>query len=111
MSEKFCERPWGTWEIIDQGPWYKVKRLIVEPNKSISLQYHIHRSETWAITQGRGEVRLDGDTFQVKQGDTFVVPIMAVHKITNISNVPLVIIEVQCGEICEEEDIVRLGGY
>ena len=69
MSEKFCERPWGTWEIIDQGPWYKVKRLIVEPNKSISLQYHIHRSETWAITQGRGEVRLDGDTFQVKQGD------------------------------------------
>ena len=109
MSETFCQRPWGTWEVIDQGPWYKVKRLIVEPNKSISLQYHIHRSETWAITQGRGEVRLDGDTFQVKQGDTFVVPIGAVHKITNISNIPLIIIEVQCGEITDENDIVRLG--
>jgi mannose-6-phosphate isomerase-like protein (cupin superfamily) len=109
MSETFCQRPWGTWEVIDQGPWYKVKRLIVEPNKSISLQYHIHRSETWAITQGRGEVRLDGDTFQVKQGDTFVVPIGAVHKITNISNIQLIIIEVQCGEITEENDIVRLG--
>jgi mannose-6-phosphate isomerase-like protein (cupin superfamily) len=109
MSEKFCERPWGTWEVIDEGPWYKVKRLTVESNKSISLQYHIHRSETWAITKGRGEVRLDGDTFQVKQGDTFVVPIGAVHKITNISNIPLIIIEVQCGEITEENDIVRLG--
>lgn len=109
MNDKTCVRPWGTWEVIDQGPWYKVKRLIVEPNKSISLQYHIHRSETWAITQGRGEVRLDGDTFQVKQGDTFVVPIGAVHKITNISNIQLIIIEVQCGEITEENDIVRLG--
>ena len=109
MSETFCERPWGTWEVIDEGPWYKVKRLIVEPNKSISLQYHIHRSETWAITQGRGEVRLDGNKFEVKQGDTFVVPIGAVHKITNISNVQLIIIEVQCGEITDEDDIVRLG--
>lgn len=103
-----CSRPWGTWEVIDEGPWYKVKRLVIEPSKSISLQYHIHRSETWAITAGRGEVILDNDKFRVKQGDTFVVPIKAVHKITNISNIPLVIIEVQCGEITKEDDIVRL---
>jgi mannose-6-phosphate isomerase-like protein (cupin superfamily) len=109
MNDKLCERPWGTWEVIDQGSWYKVKRLIIQPNKAISLQYHIHRSETWAITQGRGEVRLDGETFQVKRGDTFVVPIGAIHKIANISNTPLIIIEVQCGEIVEEDDIVRLG--
>jgi mannose-6-phosphate isomerase-like protein (cupin superfamily) len=109
MSDKTCTRPWGTWEVIDEGPWYKVKRLTIEPTKSISLQYHIHRSETWAITKGRGEVRLDGTKFEVKQGDTFVVPISAVHKITNISNIPLIIIEVQCGEITDENDIVRLG--
>lgn len=109
MSDNYCERPWGTWEVIEQGPWYKVKKLTVQPNMSISMQYHIHRSETWAITQGRGEVILDSKKFEVNQGDTFVVPIKAVHKITNISNIPLVIIEVQCGEITEEHDIVRLG--
>jgi mannose-1-phosphate guanylyltransferase/mannose-6-phosphate isomerase len=53
----------GYLEVIDQGPWYKVKRLTVEPNKSISMQYHIHRSETWAITQGCGEVILDSQKF------------------------------------------------
>ena len=105
---KYADRPWGTWEVIDEGPWYKVKRLTVEPNKSISLQYHNHRSETWAVTQGRGEVILDDKTFKVKRGDTFVVPIKAIHKITNISKTQLVIIEVQCGEITEEDDIVRL---
>lgn len=104
-----CERPWGTWEVIDEGPWYKVKKLTIQPDKSISLQYHIHRSETWAITQGAGEVILDEKKFRVKQGDTFVVKPLSVHKITNTSNVPLVIIEVQCGEITEENDIVRMG--
>jgi mannose-6-phosphate isomerase-like protein (cupin superfamily) len=108
-DENFCRRDWGTWEVIDKGPWYKVKRLVIDPGKSISLQYHLKRSETWAITDGLGEVRLDGDNFKVKQGDTFVVPVGAVHKITNISKLPLVIIEVQCGEITEEDDIVRLG--
>lgn len=106
---KYAERPWGTWEVIDEGPWYKVKRLIVEPNKSISMQYHNHRSETWAITQGLGEVILDERKFKVKRGDTFVVPIKAIHKITNTSNIQLIIIEVQCGTVCEEDDIVRLG--
>ena len=104
-----CERPWGTWEVIDQGTWYKVKRLTVQPNKAISLQYHIHRSETWAITEGRGEVILDDKKFTVKRGETFVVKPLSVHKITNISDIPLVIIEVQCGEITEENDIVRMG--
>jgi len=104
-----CERPWGTWEVIDQGAWYKVKKLTIQPDKSISLQYHIHRSETWAITEGRGEVILDDKKFTVKRGETFVVKPLSVHKITNISNIPLVIIEVQCGEITEENDIVRMG--
>ena len=109
MSDKYMKRDWGTWEVIDEGPWYKVKRLIIEPHKSISLQYHNHRSETWAITSGIGKVNLDNIEFKVRQGDTFVVPIKAVHKITNTSKTNLVIIEVQCGEITEEDDIIRLG--
>lgn len=107
--DEYVEREWGRWTVISEGSWYKVKKLIIDPHKSISMQYHIYRSETWAITQGRGEVFLDNKKFEVKQGDTFVVPIMAIHKITNISNTQLIIIEVQCGEITEEVDIVRLG--
>jgi mannose-1-phosphate guanylyltransferase len=109
MNDKFMKRKWGTWEVIDEGPWYKVKRLTIEPNKSISLQYHNHRSETWAIIQGSGEVILDEKKFRVNCGDTFVVPMKATHKITNITNIQLIIIEVQCGEIVSEDDIVRLG--
>jgi mannose-6-phosphate isomerase-like protein (cupin superfamily) len=95
--------------VIEQGPWYKVKKLTINPNQSISLQYHNHRTETWAITQGCGEVILDDKKFKVKRGETFVVKPLSVHKITAISNEPVIAIEVQCGEITEEDDIVRLG--
>jgi len=96
--------------VIDQGPWYKIKKLTINPNQSISLQYHTHRSETWAITQGCGEVILDDKKFKVKRGETFVVKPLSVHKITAISKEPVIAIEVQLGEITDEGDIVRLGG-
>jgi len=101
-------RPWGKWEVIDDGNGYKVKRLIVEPTKSISLQYHNHRSETWCVLQGQGLMILGDVTFTVNKGDTVVVPVKAKHKITCISNDPFIAIEVQLGEITEEDDIVRL---
>lgn len=104
------ERSWGTWEVIEQGPWYKVKKLTINPNKSISMQYHNHRSETWSIVQGEGKMFLDGETKTVRRGDTVVVPVKSVHKITAISKEPVIAIEVQLGEITEEDDIVRLGG-
>lgn len=101
-------RPWGAWYVIEKGKGYKVKRLEILPNESISMQYHLHRSEVWTIVQGEGKVIVDGEIFKVRKGDTFEVPIQAIHKITCTSKETLIAIEVQIGEITEESDIVRV---
>ena len=101
-------RPWGHWEVLDLDQGYKVKRLSILPDQAISLQYHNHRSEHWTIVQGEGKVIIDGDVFRVVKGESFHVPRMAMHKITNTHlNETLIAIEVQMGDICSEDDIVR----
>jgi mannose-6-phosphate isomerase-like protein (cupin superfamily) len=109
MSQEKAERPWGAWEVIEKGKGYKIKKLVIQPYQSISLQYHNHRSEAWSIVEGFGEVILGDKVFRVSAGDSFVVPKKATHKITAISKTPLIAIEVQLGEITQEDDIVRLG--
>jgi len=102
------KRPWGEWHVLDVDQGYKVKRLMILPDQAISLQYHNHRSEHWTIVQGEGKVIVDGNIFTVKKGESFYVPRMALHKITNTHlNETLIAIEVQMGEICSEDDIVR----
>lgn len=102
------KRPWGEWHVLDVDQGYKVKRLHILPDQAISLQYHNHRSEHWTIVQGEGKVIVDGNIFKVQRGESFHVPKMALHKITNTHlTETLVAIEVQMGEICSEDDIVR----
>jgi mannose-6-phosphate isomerase-like protein (cupin superfamily) len=101
-------RPWGYWKVLEVGDGYKVKRLEILVDNSISLQYHVHRSETWVITKGKGRVIVGGNIFTVEAGDTFVVPKTEIHKITNTGSEKLVAIEVQLGEICAESDIFRV---
>ena len=62
-----CIKPWGNFEILTWGDLYQVKRLTIVPGQAISLQRHVHRSETWKIVQGEGEVHLDGRVFRVRQ--------------------------------------------
>lgn len=101
-------RPWGEWHVLDVDMGYKVKRLEILPDQAISLQYHVHRSEHWTIVQGEGKVIVDGNIFKVTKGESFYVPKMALHKITNTHlTETLIAIEVQMGEICSEDDIVR----
>jgi mannose-6-phosphate isomerase-like protein (cupin superfamily) len=101
-------RPWGIWRVLDVDQGYKVKRLEILPDASISLQYHYHRSEHWTIVQGEGKVIVDGNIFKVTKGDHFFVPKQALHKVTNTHlHETLIAIEVQMGEICTEDDIVR----
>lgn len=101
-------RPWGIWRVLDVDQGYKVKRLEILPDAAISLQYHNHRSEHWTIVQGEGKVIVDGNIFKVVKGESFFVPKQALHKITNTHlHETLIAIEVQMGEICSEEDIVR----
>lgn len=103
-----AERTWGRWYVLDVDQGFKVKKLEIYPDQAISLQYHIHRTETWTIVQGEGKAIVDGNIFTVKKGDTFFVPRQSVHKITNTHLRDILIaVEVQIGEICNEDDIVR----
>ena len=103
------ERPWGSWEVLEEGPGYKVKKLIIKPQCSISHQYHNHRTETWCIVSGAGQAFIDSKIKVLHEGDVFTVKKKQAHRVQNISeDNDLVAIEVQMGEKCEEEDIVRL---
>lgn len=101
-------RSWGNWHVLDVDRGFKVKRLEIYPDQAISLQFHNHRSEHWTIVQGEGKVVVDGNIFVVKSGESFHVPKLSIHKIANTHLTEMLIaIEVQMGDICSEEDIVR----
>lgn len=101
-------RPWGSWHVLEVDQGYKVKRLMILPDQAISLQYHNHRSEHWTIVQGEGKVIVDGNIFTIRKGESFHVPKMALHKVMNTHlTETLIAIEVQMGDICSEDDIVR----
>lgn len=103
------ERPWGNFRVIEENGNYKVKLLEISPKKSISLQYHLHRREIWTVIAGDGYVYLDGSLEKISPGNTIVIPKGSHHKVTNISkDLPLKIIEVQYGDLLDDEDIVRL---
>lgn len=109
--EQAVERSWGSWQVLQVGPFYKVKQLIIKPHQHISLQYHQHRSETWCIVQGAGIFLCDGVVNTIQRGNVFTIQPLEWHRVTNTSDVEdLIAIEVQMGEICEESDIVRSSG-
>lgn len=100
------ERPWGTYEVLLDEPNYKVKRIVVNPNQRLSLQYHNHRDEYWTIVEGYGTFILDGSDYSTKVNDTWHIPCKSVHRV--IGGIEgLTFIEVQTGQ-CDEEDIIRL---
>ena len=105
---EFDTRPWGTWEVLDEAPGYKVKRLVVQPHQRLSYQVHAHRSEHWVVVTGKATCVLDGLTSYAGPGDCVDVPIGAAHRIVNEQDEPLVIIEIQRGDYTGEDDIVRL---
>ena len=101
-------RPWGWYESIDQGPRFQVKRLMVAPGASMSLQYHQHRAEHWVVVSGVAEVTCDGRVFRLEENASTYVPAGAAHRLANPGTEPVEIIEVQSGDYLGEDDIVRL---
>lgn len=109
-NEKYVEREWGHWTVLDTGEGYKIKTLVVLPNKSISMQYHQHRAETWCVVNGFGKALVAEREFPISKHSSFYIPIGVTHKVWNTSTSQnLIIIEIQQGEIVREDDIVRLG--
>ena len=102
------DRPWGSYERVDAGPGFQVKRLILRPGASISLQRHRKRSEHWVVVRGTAEVTREGEVFTLRSGDSAAIPQGALHRLHNPADEPLHIVEVQCGDDLDEADIERL---
>jgi mannose-6-phosphate isomerase-like protein (cupin superfamily) len=104
---EFDNRPWGRWEEYLNEPGYRVKRIIVNPGKRLSLQKHSMRKEFWVVVAGTGKITLGDETREIGKDDTIFIDKEQVHRIENTSDDHLVFIETQVG-ICLEDDIVRL---
>ena len=100
-------KPWGSFEILDQGNKYTIKKIIVKPGGQLSLQSHKHRSEHWLIAQGNAEVIIDKNIYNLTENDNIFIPIGAKHRISNWDKKILVIIEMWFGDILDENDIKR----
>ena len=101
-------RPWGSYDCVDAGPRFQVKRLTVKPGAKLSLQKHAHRAEHWVIVKGSARITRGDDVFTLTENESTYIPIGTVHRIENPGTEPLQIIEVQSGGYLGEDDIVRL---
>jgi mannose-1-phosphate guanylyltransferase/mannose-6-phosphate isomerase len=100
-------RPWGSYDSIDDGDRFQVKRLSLKPGGILSLQMHHHRAEHWIVVQGTARVTCGDKTFLLSENESTYVPIGAAHRIENPGKVPLHIVEVRSGTYLGEDDIVR----
>jgi mannose-1-phosphate guanylyltransferase/mannose-6-phosphate isomerase len=101
-------RPWGSYEVMDQGERFQTKRIIVKPGEKLSLQMHHQRSEHWVVVSGTARVTVGDDVLLLQESESTYVPAGAVHRLENPGKIPLHLIEVQCGPYLGEDDIVRL---
>ncbi|HET8608543.1 MAG TPA: mannose-1-phosphate guanylyltransferase/mannose-6-phosphate isomerase [Burkholderiales bacterium] len=100
-------RPWGSYDGVDCGERFQVKRIVVNPGASLSLQMHHHRAEHWIVVRGTARVVTGDDEFLLTENQSTYVPVGVKHRLTNPGKVPLEIIEVQSGTYLGEDDIVR----
>ena len=102
------ERDWGYYRVLhENGRTVKLKELIVEPNKSLSMQRHSKRAEFWFVSEGIALLKTIDDAIIYKQFDTIHIPSGSWHQLANATDEPLKIIEIQYGTECIEEDIER----
>lgn len=100
-------RPWGSYDSVDSGGRFLVKRIVVKPGASLSLQMHYHRAEHWVVVRGTAKVTRGEDVFLVSENESTFIPLGIKHRLENPGRVPLEMIEVQSGSYLGEDDIVR----
>ncbi|HEX7046414.1 MAG TPA: mannose-1-phosphate guanylyltransferase/mannose-6-phosphate isomerase [Gammaproteobacteria bacterium] len=100
-------RPWGTYTVLEEGKDFKMKRIVVKPGATLSLQMHHHRSEHWVIVQGKAEVVNGDNVLRLEKDQSTYIPAKNKHRIANPGETDLVFIEVQTGDYLGEDDIVR----
>lgn len=108
-AHRIVYRPWGSYQSVDMGERFQVKRIIVNPGHKLSSQMHHHRAEHWVVVQGTARVSCDKDTRLLHENESIYIPLGAVHRLENPGKVPLHLIEVQSGTYLGEDDIVRFS--
>ena len=101
-------RPWGSYDSVDSGENFQVKRIIVKPHAKLSLQKHQHRAEHWVVVRGEALVTRGGETFRLQSNQSTYIPVGEIHRLENDGPEPLHLIEVQSGAYLGEDDIIRL---
>jgi mannose-1-phosphate guanylyltransferase/mannose-6-phosphate isomerase len=107
LLHKTVVRPWGTYTVLEEGPGFKIKRIVVKPGASLSLQMHYHRSEHWVVVSGTAKVANGEQDLFVRTNESTYIPAGHKHRLENPGKVDLVMIEVQSGSYLGEDDIVR----
>jgi mannose-1-phosphate guanylyltransferase/mannose-6-phosphate isomerase len=100
-------RPWGWYDRIDSGERFQVKRIVVNPGASLSLQMHRYRAEHWVVVKGVAEVTHGERCFRLHENESTYIPLGHIHRLGNPGSEPLEIIEIQSGSYLGEDDIVR----
>jgi mannose-1-phosphate guanylyltransferase / mannose-6-phosphate isomerase len=101
-------RPWGSYQSIDQGARFQVKRIVVKPGGRLSLQLHHHRAEHWIVVHGTARVTVGEEIKTVHENESIYIPIGARHRLENPGKIDLELIEVQTGTYLGEDDIIRI---
>jgi mannose-1-phosphate guanylyltransferase len=102
-------RPWGSYDLIDQGQRFQVKRISVKPKEKLSLQMHHHRAEHWIVVSGTAKVTIGERTVTIVENESTYIPIGEIHALENPGETPLELIEVQSGSYLGEDDIIRFS--
>ena len=107
ISTKKVHRPWGNFTSIMKGETWQVKRIVIKPRQSLSLQMHQHRSEHWVVVKGIAKVEINHEVSLLNVNESVYVPIRAKHRLSNPYENELIIIEIQSGTYLGEDDIIR----
>ncbi len=106
-----AHRPWGTYTVLESEEKYKIKRIVVKPGKTLSLQKHLHRSEHWVVVSGTATVTVGEEVAMVRPNESTYIPIGEKHRLANEGRLDLVLIEAQVGEYTGEDDIIRFEDH
>jgi mannose-6-phosphate isomerase-like protein (cupin superfamily) len=102
------KRPWGHYTVLQEEAGFLVKCIVVNPKQKLSLQYHHHREEHWVVLQGEAVVKKGGELIKLNVGQSIDISVKEVHSLQNSSEEVLKVLEIQRGEILDENDIVRI---
>jgi mannose-1-phosphate guanylyltransferase len=107
IKENLFERPWGTYYNALEEPGFKIKKIVVKPSSRLSLQSHEHRSEHWVVVQGQALITLDDEEVKMERDQYIYIPKGSIHRLQNLGQEDLILVEVQLGAYLGEDDIKR----